>query len=145
VTQPQSEEHTTLIPPRPGRAPKRPTGELLALMCGILVLMLIAYVLISTLLSYQGRIDIVKSNRAACVRGMTSKIDTANSNWVIAEAVDGTAKTPTALLIEKDEMKLAIDDAKGVIPSLASQLPQPLQKYAHFSCSAVYPSAKFFG
>jgi hypothetical protein len=121
----------------------------------ISMLALVGWVTLSTVVGYQGREAITNAQRQSCVRGMQSKIDTANSNYSLSLAI-GDAKQATSNdtgavaaflrdLHPQRELTLALDDAKGVIPADAHLLSAPLRHLATFNCDKVWPSASLFG
>jgi hypothetical protein len=134
------------LPPHPPLHRKRPAVELLALLCALSVLALVAFVVLTTIIGYNGRKTITDSQRASCQTGQKVKVATVNSNWYLGFAeLQAKPQTKITKLIGTDYETLARDDAEVVEPRFALQLPANLRRFATYDCNTVWPSPNVLG
>lgn len=103
------------------------------------------------LVGFLGRVQVVDTERTACVRGIADRVALIEVTY--AQAVDDLSVSHAPSIAKSVrmtrryqsnlELHLAIRDAKHVDPMHADLLPPALRRYAKFSCDAAYPAAQF--
>jgi hypothetical protein len=134
------------IPPHPPMHNKRVPTEVLATLVAVSVLALTAFVVVSTIIGYNGRKTITQSQRDSCQTGQKVKVATVNSNWYLGFAVlQAPTQTKITKLIGTNYETLARADAEVIEPQYAPELPANLRHLATYSCNTVWPSPNILG